>query len=348
MSRGLLGYVGFINGTAFKRNNYTGVATYQDTNGINNCNPTLINYYTLEVPSSYGTFGGGDETSYNAADLETGILIDGNANIGSNAEHYPGGYKLTIGQAVTLEFHIWAAGGCDEDGSSGGYTKYKATFAVDTVLGLYLPGWNGVPSTSLTRRTACWPDAGHGGTGNSNHGFSGGGSARVGPWYTTQVAMNASTATYYAIAGGGGGDHMHNDGAGGGGGSSGVNAAAGNYSAGGGGGGTQSAGGTGGAASSYGGVGQDGSKYQGGNGVLSGGFGGGGGGGGGYYGGGAGGTVYASGGGGSGFVDTSFSGYISGSTTAATSSGPPAGVGYNRPTNAGEGNHRGAIFIQKV
>lgn len=346
MSRGFLGYVGPITASGFTRNDYTGVATYQDTSALNSIHPSLS--FKIEFPTGYGVFAGGSEVQYSDAELEAGVLLNGNASVGQTDERYPGGYKLTIGKTCTLEFHIWGAGGGNSTSGHGGYTKYKATFQAGTVVGLYIPGWNGEPSSVLDKRAACWPDAGHGGTGANYHGFSGGGSARVGTWYASQTNMNASSAHYYAIAGGGGGDHQYDPGSGQGGGSSGTAASTGNYSAGGGGGGTQSAGGAGGVASSYGGAGLSGSKYQGGNGVASSYYGGGGGGGGGYYGGGAGGTVYASGGGGSGYIDTGFSGYITGSTTAADGNGPPAGVGYARPTNAGEGNYRGAIFLNKV
>lgn len=347
MSRGFLGYVGTIpDASGFDRTEYTGVATHQDTNALNSIQPIFD--FKIEFPSGYGVFAGGSQVQYSDPELEAGVLLNGNANVGADGERYPGGYKLTIGKTCTLEFHIWGAGGADSTSGHGGYTKYKATFQEDTIVGLYIPGWNGEPSSVLDKRAACWPDAGHGGTGANYHGFSGGGSARVGTWYTNLSNMNASSAHYYAIAGGGGGSHQYYGSPGNGGGSSGTAASTGSYSAGGGGGGTQSAGGTGGSASSYGGAGQNGSKYQGGNGVAYSSYGGGGGGGGGYYGGGAGGTVYASGGGGSGYVDTGFSGYITGSTTAADGDGPPAGVGYTRPTNVGEGNYRGAIFLKKV
>ena len=346
MSRGFLGYVGTIGATNFTASIYTGIATNQDLDALSSLKPSLP--FVLEPPSTYGAFGGGAQTSYDTDSLSNGVLIDGNLNIGTSTENFPGGYKLTIGKACILEFHIWAAGGGDANSGHGGYTKYTAQFQASDEIGLYLPGWSGDPSTDAEKKAACWPDAGHGGNGNSYHGYSGGGSARIGTWYTSQTAMNASSAAYYAIAGGAGGVHMYSAQMAHGGGTSGDTAANGSYSAGGGGGGTQSAGGAGGVASSYGGTGQSGSKYQGGNGVAYSSYGGGGGGGGGYYGGGAGGTVYASGGAGSGYVDTGFSGYVSGATYTGTDSGPPAGVGYNKPANAGESNKRGAIFFKKI
>ncbi len=343
MSRGPLGYVGDINGTGFKQNAYEGIASLSDLAVIQQFTPMPSS--TLYKPNAYSEFGTDPTTTaLTISDLETGYLLDGNAG----APAAVGGYKLVVGTDMRLEFHIWGAGGAGAHGGHSGYTKYTADFSADDEIGLYLPGWDGVPNSNATRQTACWPDGGHGGTGSSNHGYSGGGSARVGTWYTNLSNMNASAAVYYAIAGGGGGAHVHNNGPpGNGGGTSGTDSDDGSYSAGGGEGGTQSAGGSGGAASSYGGTGQDGSKYQGGNGVAYSVYGGGGGGGGGYYGGGAGGTVYACGGGGSGYVNTGFSGYVSGTTYAGGNSSP-AGVGYTKPTNAGESNSRGAIFFKKV
>ena len=294
------------------------------------------------------TFGG---TGYvDIDDINTGYLINGNDTTSpANA----GAYKLTVSSAMRIEFHLWAAGGgayspnaIHIQGGKGGYTKYTMDLQADQSVGLYLPGWDGVPTTDAARNVACWPDAGSGGPGSANYGYSGGGSARLGPWFTTLSDMNATSAVYYAIAGGGGGAHAYGAEGGHGGGTNGTASAAGSYSAGGGGGGDQTTGGTGGTASSYGGIGLTGTKYQGADGNQNGVYGGGGGGGGGYYGGGSGGTVYASGGGGSGFVNTSATGYVSGATYTGNSSTALAGDGYNRPSGAGEVAQRGAIFFK--
>ena len=345
MSRPFLGYIGNPDFSDFDDELYQGVATLDDKNTLEKLTPPPLPTQ-LTKPTAYGAFYNGTATTLSNTDLTTGILIDGNAS--SNPD-YAGAYKLYIGTTMLIEFHLWGAGGGGVVGHSG-YTKYVATFAAGTSLGLYLPGWNGVPTNNAAKQVAQWPDAGSGGTVAANHGLSGGGSARVGLLYADLAAMNASTAQYYAIAGGGGGDHQYSNTAGAGGGSSGVAAAAGSYGAGGGGAGTQSAGGAGGGASSYGGAGSSGSKYQGGNGNAVGStYGGGGGGGGGYYGGGSGGTVYASGGGGSGYVDTTFSGYSSSVTTAGSVSQSPDGAPASiKPTGAGDGDKRGAIFFKKI
>lgn len=346
MSRPFLGYIGSPDLSTFDSITYQGVATLDDKSTLVKISaPPLPS--SLTKPGGYGAFYNTTAVEYTNAELETGILIDGNAS--SNPD-YAGAYKLFVGEGMTLEFHLWGAGGGDGGAGTGhsGYTKYVATFEQGAELGLYLPGWNGVPTTAAAKRTAQWPDAGSGGTGASNHGYSGGGSARLGPLYADLTALNASSATFYAIAGGGGGSHMYSENSGAGGGASGTAAGTGSYGAGPGGGGSQAGGGTGGVASSYGGAGLNGAKYQGGNGVAYSVYGGGGGGGGGYFGGGAGGTVYAAGGGGAGYIDTSFSGYSSGSTTAGSTTASPAGNGYTKPTGAGDGGKRGAIFFKKV
>tara|TARA_B100000035_G_scaffold128130_2_gene108891 strand:- start:986 stop:2056 length:1071 start_codon:yes stop_codon:yes gene_type:complete len=356
MSRKTLGYLGVNNLDTFNLTDFEGVANLTDLhtlNTIESSSPTLF------TAGSYGSFGG--TTAINIDNFSSGYLIDGNAN--PNPAH-AGAYKLTLKEAATIEFHIWAAGGPSAgispfvEGGKGGYTKYTASFPALADIGLYLPGWDGVPTTDAAKNTACWPDAGHGGDGPQWYGYSGGGSARVGPWYSTLTAMNATTATYYAIAGGGGGAHKYAEqsngtagDAGHGGGSSGTDALQGAYQAGGGTGGTQTTGGQGGVASQYGGTGSNGNKYEGGNGSRHIGqydYGGGGGGGGGYYGGGAGGTTYASGGGGSGYVNTTFTGYVSGATYAGNSSTANSGDGYSRPSGAHEQGKRGAIFFKKV
>ena len=347
MARGFAGYTGALGSSTTDADTRVGAWTLQEVyeaRVLNTWMPPSPNLFTKAT--SYGAFYNGTETELTDAQLVTGILIDGNAT--SNPD-YPGAYKLVLGSAMSLEFHLWGSGGGGSTGHSG-YTKYTAQFTKGTTLGLYLPGWDGVPTTNAAKQVAQWPDAGSGGTVAANHGLSGGGSARVGLLYINQTIMNESAAQYYAIAGGGGGDHLYKTNAGHGGGSSGVAAGAGDYGSGGGGAGSQSAGGTGGGASpSYPGAGLAGAKYQGGNGVANAPTsGGGGGGGGGYYGGGAGGTVYAAGGGGSGYIDTGFSGYSSGTTTAGSASGSPAGVGYTKPTGAGDTNKRGAIFFKKV
>ena len=352
MSRKTLGYSGLIGLDQFTLNDYEGVATLTDLHTISSF---VSNKPALFPAGSYASFGGTSIISIN--DLSSGYLIDGNAS--TNPAH-AGAYKLTLKEATTIEFHIWAAGGPSggtgtgfTQGGKGGYTKYTASFPALADIGLYLPGWDGVPTTDAAKNTACWPDAGHGGNGPQWYGYSGGGSARVGPWYTTLTAMNALNATYYAIAGGGGGAHQYAEGgdAGHGGGTNGTDAAEGAYQAGGGTGGTQTTGGQGGTASQYGGTGSNGNKFEGGNGTRHIGqydYGGGGGGGGGYYGGGAGGTTYASGGGGSGYVNTTFTGYVSGATYAGNSSTANSGDGYSRPSGAHEQGKRGAIFFKKV
>jgi len=345
MARGFAGYTGALGSSTTSEATRVGAWILQEVYEARLAStwlPPSANLFTKAT--SYGAFYDGTETELTDTELETGILIDGNAT--SNPD-YPGAYKLVLGSAMSLEFHLWGSGGGGVTGHSG-YTKYTAAFAKGTTLGLYLPGWSGVPTTQAQRQVAQWPDAGSGGTTATNHGLSGGGSARVGLLYADKSAMNASTAEYYAIAGGGGGDHVYSAQGGHGGGSSGTDAGPGDYSSTGGDGGTQSAGGAGGTAGSYAGNGAAGTKYQGGSGITSGGYGGGGGGGGGYYGGGSGAAVYAAGGGGSGYINTGFSGYSSGTTTAGTSSGSPAGVGYTKPTGAGDGNKRGAIFFKKV
>ena len=348
MSRGTLGYLYQPDLKDYELGDFKGIASIKDQGTLNSigggAKPRLF------LAAAYGSFGG---TGYvDIDDIDIGYLINGNdANTPANA----GGYLLTVSTAMRIEFHLWAAGGgaystssVHIQGGNGGYTKYTMDLQANQSVGLYLPGWNGVPTTDAAKNAACWPDAGNGGPGSANYGYSGGGSARLGPWFTSLSDMNASTAVYYAIAGGGGGAHPYGADAGHGGGTNGTSSPDGSYSAGGGGGGTQTAGGQGGVASSYGGTGQNGSKYQGGNGRQHNVYGGGGGGGGGLYGGGSGGTVYASGGGGSGFVNTSTTGYVSGATYIGNSSTALAGDGYNRPSQAGEVGKRGAIFFKKV
>lgn len=346
MSRPFLGYIGSPNFTTFNTTSYQGVATLDDISTLGKVTEPPV-ATSLAKPGGYGAFYNTVAVEYTIAQVGQGILIDGNA---STNPDYAGAYKFVLGQGMTLEFHLWGAGGGEGAAGPGhsGYTKYVATFAEGTILGLYLPGWNGIPTTATAKQTAQWPDAGSGGSG-ANHGYSGGGSARLGPLYADLSELNDANATFYAIAGGGGGAHMYMGNPGAGGGASGTTAGSGSYGAGPGQGGSQTAGGTGGVASGYGGAGQNGSKYQGGNGVTSGGgsYGGGGGGGGGYFGGGAGGTVYAAGGGGSGYIDTSFSGYVSGVTTAGSTTASPLGIA-NKPTGAGDGGKRGAIFFKKV
>ena len=349
MSRGTLGYLFQPNLANYELGNFTGVANLKDQR-------TLVSIEGGRVPKlflagSYGSFGG--TASVDIENIDSGYEINGNeANASANA----GAYKLTVFEPMRLEFHLWAAGGGAGgpaslnyvQGGKGGYTKYTMDLVADQSVGLYLPGWDGVPTTDGARNVACWPDAGSGGPGSANFGYSGGGSARLGPWFTTLSDMNDTSAVYYAIAGGGGGAHPYGAEGGHGGGTSGQGSQNGSYSAGGGGGGTQTAGGTGGVASSYGGSGLTGSKYQGADGNQYGVYGGGGGGGGGYYGGGSGGTVYASGGGGSGFVNTSATGYVSGATYIGNSPTALSGDGYNRPLGAGEPGNRGVIFFKRV
>ena len=276
---------------------------------------------TLSYPSAHGQFYNTTAINLSESDLTTGIELDPNNSSASTTAH-PGAYKLVLGAEMTLEFHLWGGGSTkphasDWTGASGGgYTKYVCTFAKDTEIGIYIAGYSySLPQTTYAALIGGgWPDGGSviGGTYLSNHGVGGNGSTRVGPVYANLTAMNASTATYYAIAGGAGGMHMYAINSGAGGGSSGDSAPTGDYSANGGGGGTQSAGGAaggGGSYSSYGGY--AGAKYTGANGAVynDGGYAGGGGGGGGYYGGGSGSSIYSSGGGGSGYIDTSHSGY---------------------------------------
>lgn len=347
MSRGTLGYLYQPALANYELGNFTGVANLKDQR-------TLVSIEGGAVPklylaASYGNFGG--TASIDIDNMYTGYEINGNdTTSAANA----GAYKLTVYEAMRIEFHLWAAGGGTGgpapnyvQGGYGGYTKYTMDLAADQSVGLYLPGWDGVPTTDAARNVACWPDAGSGGPGSANYGYSGGGSARLGPWFTTLSDMNATSAVYYAIAGGGGGAHAYGNTGGHGGGTTGTTSAQGSYQAGGGGAGTQTAGGAGGAQSSYGGVGIAGTKYQGADGNQHGVYGGGGGGGGGYYGGGSGGTVYASGGGGSGFVNTSAVGYVSGATHIGGSVGW-SGQGYNRPSGAGEPGKRGVIFFRRV
>tara|TARA_B100001964_G_C14167224_1_gene569705 strand:+ start:261 stop:1307 length:1047 start_codon:yes stop_codon:yes gene_type:complete len=328
---------------------------------------------TLSYPSGYDNFWDTTAVDLSESDLTTGIELDTNDSSASTIA-YAGGYKLIIGPAaMTLEFHLWGSGSTAWDASSstyyknaaaGGYTKYVCTFTAGTEIGIYIGGFD--PSnvcddsvTSTVGWTAAqyggWPDGGTAGTGAGHHGAGGGGSTRIGLIYTSTSLMNASTATYHAIAGGAGGTHMHMDYAngGGGGGTTGEDRAAGLYSSGGGGGGSQSAGGTGGVASSYGGAGDAGAKYQGGDGNAYSVYGGGGAGGGGYYGGGAGGTVYAAGGGGSGYINTSHSGYVSGSLTQGDGGDgtdqalSPAGSGVTKPSNGpGDATNGGGVIFK--
>ncbi len=314
---------------------------------------------TLSYPSAHGQFYNTTAVDLSESDLTTGIELDTNDSSASTIA-YPGAYKLVLGAAMTLEFHLWGGGstfinGNDRGASGGGYTKYVCTFSKDDEIGIYIAGF----SYSLPQSTYAgligggWPDGGSVG-GTSNHGFGGNGSTRVGPIYADLSAMNNSSATYYAIAGGAGGPHMYAINSGAGGGSSGASAPTGDYSAVGGGGGTQSAGGTGGPTgygSGY--VGTDGAKYQGGDGGPYASYSGGGAGGGGYYGGGSGYAIYASGGGGSGYINTSQSGYQSGSTTAgvsgtSTAGGTsPAGSGVTKPTNGpGNAHKNGGVIIK--
>lgn len=355
MSDHFLGIVGTPDLSNYDTNLYSGVSTVQNVNTLSSL--VLVPVGSLEYPTTSGALAGGITSSLGADDFP--LVLYGDAA----ASPY-GGYKLTLAKAVTLRFDIWAGGGYATTvagTSGGGYTTYTASFSANDVIGLYVAGtaFNLPPSSLSVGKPGGWPDGGHGGTGSDYHGYGGSGSSRVGPWYSTTALMNASNATYYAIAGGAGGRHNYSAQSGAGGGLTGMTSADGEYSAGGGGGGTQTAGGAGGAASGYGGTGQSGSKYQGGNGVAYSSYGGGGGGGGGYYGGGAGGTVYASGGGGSGYVNTSFSGYVSGSTTQGTfhtTNGglSPAGSYSNKPvlsgdsTGAGDPNHMGAIVVTKI
>lgn len=355
MSEHFLGIVGTPDISNYNKDVYSGVSTLQNLNTLNSLVP--VPAATLIYPATQGGFGGGTEVTLSAADFPLVVYADESA--------YPyGAYKLVVNENLRFQFDIWAAGGhatANAGCSGGGYTTYTADFSKHDVVGLYIAGTSfALPPESLAvAKPGGWPDGGQGGTGANYHGSGGSGSSRIGPWYSTLAAMNNSSATYYAIAGGAGGRHGYSATSGPGGGTTGGSAPEGSYSAGGGGGGTQSAGGAGGAASSYGGTGLPGSKYQGGNGVEYSGYGGGGGGGGGYYGGGAGGTVYASGGGGSGYVNTSFSGYVSGSTSQgtfnATNGGQsPAGSNSNKPYisgeagGAGDPNHMGAIVINIV
>lgn len=355
MSDHFLGIVGSPDLSTYDKNTYSGVATIQNISTLNSL--IAVPVAELIYPSVAGAVAGGITVDMATSDFPLVLYGDSSA-------HPYGGYKLTIKETLTLRFDIWAGGGYGTTvpgTSGGGYTTYTASFAANDVIGLYVAGtsFSLPPSTVAVGKPGGWPDGGHGGTGASYHGYGGSGSSRVGPWYSTTALMNASNATYYAIAGGAGGKHSSNNTSGAGGGTTGMTSAEGSYSAGGGGGGTQTAGGAGGVASSYGGTGGSGSKYQGGNGVAYASYGGGGGGGGGYYGGGAGGTVYASGGGGSGYINTSFSGYSSGSTTqgtfhATTGGASPSGSYTNKPFisgdtgGAGDPNHMGAIVVTKI
>ena len=319
---------------------------------------------TLAYPSAHGQFYNTTAIDLSESDLTTGIELDPNDSSASTTA-YPGAYKLILGATMTLEFHLWGGGSTSHQtnsvgSSGGGYTKYVCTFAGGTEIGIYIAGYSFTlpPTTFADAIPGGWPD---GGTACEvtpawNHGTGGNGSTRVGPVYANLTAMNASTATYYAIAGGAGGLHMYAINSGAGGGSSGDSAPTGDYSATGGGGGTQSAGGAaggGGSYSSY--AGNAGAKYKGGDGNThnNGGYGGGGGGGGGYYGGGSGSTIYSSGGGGSGYIDTSHSGYQSGSTTTGTSGtssvtgDSPAGSGVSKPSNGpGDANKNGGVIFK--
>lgn len=353
MSDHFLGVVGTPDFSNYNRTAYTGVATNQDVNTLNRLVPPSLG--VLNYPSTAGGFGGGATLSLKSSMFPYVLW-------GSDSSTVYGCYKLTFNDPATIRFDIWGGGGYATANAwcaGGGYTTYTASFTSGDEIGLYVAGTSFAlpPTSAAIGKQGGWPDGGHGGTGASYHGYGGAGSSRVGLFYSSVAAANATTATYYAIAGGAGGMHLYDTGPGAGGGTTGATAAVGNYSAGGGGGGTQTAGGAGGVASSYGGTGLPGSKYQGGNGVAYSSYGGGAGGGGGYYGGGAGGTVYASGGGGSGYINTSFSGYVSGATTqggAPSVNGglSPAGSYSNKPTagttGAGDRNSMGAIVMTKV
>lgn len=352
MSRPSGGYLGGVDKVDETTDTRSGVCTHQDVMGL--YQQKQPPFMTLQYPSAYGAFGNGPTISYTLAQAAIGFYLDFND---TTSPKTAGGYKLTLNDPGRFEVHLWGSGGIDgvypSTGYSGpgGYTKYTADLGPG-VYGLYLSGHEYSPFTTASINGG-WPDGGDVQSA-TNNGQGGGGSTRFGPWYATLAAANASTATYYAIAGGGGGSHQYFNAGGAGGGLSGTAAPSGSYGAGGGGGGTQTAGGTGGAASSYGGTGGNGSKYQGGYGYAYSSYGGGGAGGGGYYGGGAGGTVYACGGGGSGYIDTGFSGYVSGSTTAgttSTSSVPgtsPAGVGVSKVNDGGNPNKGGLIYIKKI
>jgi len=315
---------------------------------------------TLSYPSAHGQFYNTTAVDLSQSDLTTGIELDTNDSSASTIA-YPGAYKLVLGADMTLEFHLWGGGSTLphasswEGASGGGYTKYVCSFSEGDEIGIYIAGFSYSipPSTYADGISGGWPDGGSVG-GTSNHGLGGNGSTRVGPIYADLSAMNNSSATYYAIAGGAGGLHMYALNSGAGGGSSGTSAPTGDYSAVGGGGGTQSAGGAGGPTGySTGYVGTDGAKYQGGDGGPYSTFSGGGAGGGGYYGGGSGYAVYASGGGGSGYINTSQSGYQSGSTTAGVSGTStiagtsPAGSGVTKPSNGpGNASKNGGVIIK--
>lgn len=315
---------------------------------------------TLSYPSAHGQFYNTTAVDLSESDLTTGIELDTNDSSASTIA-YPGAYKLVLGANMTLEFHLWGGGASKAAATDwiaaggGGYTKFVCTFTAGTEIGIYIAGYSYSlpPSTWAGGISGGWPDGGTV-TSTSNHGLGGNGSTRVGPIYADLSAMNNSSATYYAIAGGAGGIHMYSQlyaptgesTSGAGGGSSGLAAGLGDYSAVGGGGGTQSAGGAGGGTSTH--AGTDGAKYQGADHATRGGAGGGG-----YYGGGSGYGVYASGGGGSGYIDTSHSGYQSGSTTAGVSGTStvtgtsPAGSGVTKPTNGpGNANKNGGVIIK--